>query len=380
MKQFWTLAAAGALAVSLLGITAPPANSGQAMMAGPTVNVVTAKTPPAKIKLAKKKTITTKAPNKSTQKYVLPVLSGSTAKNRKLFTQYATAAVKAELSTFHGNRKGNCLGTQRATLSIYPGQRAIYQGRYASVAFSINSYVCGATTMSTVRSFTLDLKTGKKVGIETFLAQNDLTTKVAIATNFGLAKNSCTWPLDPFISSKSIQGYIPKAIAWNVTSKGIRLHFSKYAIAAGYCGPPSVLLPWTEVTTAKKMKGTVKNRVYTNGIKWNTRNQFYEGGVLYVATQGRKLTMFTGPVGFGGGTCLYGIRVGKAATLSPGVANYDQPLVKARFSFLDTTSNPKLNTKAKSMGKGWKLASAKDLTTIKKAQGKISSARSFCRG
>ncbi|GAA4372381.1 RsiV family protein [Paeniglutamicibacter cryotolerans] len=232
--------------------------------------------------------------------------------------------------------------------------------------------------MSTIRSFTQDLKTGKKVSLGTFIAQGDRTTKVAVATNFALDKKACTWELDPFTKIKSTHGYIPNAIAWNVSSKGIRLHYAKYSIAAGFCGPPSVLLPWGEVATTKAMSGKVKKRIYAYGIKWNKRGEFYEGGAMYVATQGRKMTMFFGPVGFGDGSCVYGVRSGKTATLSAGMSYYNQKISKIRFKLLDTSSNPKISPA--SLTKGWKPASAKDLATIKKAQGKIPSARSFCRG
>lgn len=377
MKTFWSMAATGALVAASLTAAAPPAQA--ATGTAPLSLLVAAKKAPApSIALGKKKTTVTKAPNKSIQKVVLPVLKLSTAKNRTAFTRYASAAVNAELKSFNGIRKGSCKGKQSASFSAFPTFRSVYKGRYASVTFRFTAIHCGAATANyNVRSFTLDLKTGKAVGIGRFVSQDDRTTKVAVATNFAVDKKSCANPIDPFTKDKRATGYLPRAKAWNVSSSGLRLHYGKYTIAAGYCGNPTVLLPWTEVATAKSMSGTVKNRIYTYKIKYNAKYKFYEGGVFYVATQGRKLTMFFGPVAPSHGNCLYGIRTGKSATMSPGRGEYEQPLAKVRYKFTDTTSNPKVNPA--SLAKGWKPASSTDLKVIKKVMGKIPTARSFCR-
>lgn len=377
MKRFWTMATAGTLVASLLTITAPAQGAPPSAPQVPSV-VAAAKAPPPGISLGKKKTTTTKSPNKSTQSVVLPVLKGSTAADRKLFAKYAVDIVTSTQATFNKNRKGACRGSQTATLSINPANWSVYKARYASVAFSIVTYYCGAATANvSVRSFTLDLKTNKKASLGTFISEGNRTSKVAIATNFGLDKKSCTYELDPFTKVASATGYIPKSIAWNVSAKGIRLHYPKYSIAAGYCGAPSVLLPWTEVATAKAMGGPVKTRVYAYQIKWNPTYKFYEGAVFFVSVQGRNVTMFSGPAAPSHGNCLYGIRTGKSATMSPGMANYEQSLAKIKFSFLDTSSNPKLNPT--SMGKGWKPATAKDLSAISKSHGKGTTARTICR-
>ncbi|GAA4372375.1 hypothetical protein [Paeniglutamicibacter cryotolerans] len=116
MKRFWTITTAGALLASLLTVTAPALGAPITAQApaSPSVLAAATKAKPPKITLGKKKTTTTKAPNKSSQKVVLPILGGSTAKNRKLFATYAAAVVKAEQKSFNVNRKGGCGSSKTA--------------------------------------------------------------------------------------------------------------------------------------------------------------------------------------------------------------------------------------------------------------------------
>lgn len=376
MKKFWSMAAAGALLAGSLTVVAPaqatPTVAAPAAHSAVSVAAAKKKVPAPKIALGKKKTSKTKAPNKSVQRVVLPVLKGSTAKNRKLFTKYATDAVKAERTFFDKTRKGYCSAKETAEFSAYPSYRNIYQGRYASVAFDFGEYFCGATSSSTVRSFTMDLKTGKKVGLGSFVSQEDTTTQVAVATKFATTKNTCVGDLGPIETKKGGKGTIPLAIGWNVSSKGIRLHYQKYSIAPGACGAPNVLLPWTQVAKASQMKGKIQNRIYVHGIKYNKQYKSHEGQALYISTQGRKVTIFEGPVSVGDGLCYYGVRTGKKATVNSG------PWLGAqeKLSYSTTSANPKVILS--SLGKGWKEASKNDLKIIKNGIGYLPTGRGVC--
>ena len=384
MKKIVSLLASGALVFGSLALASPAAAAPAAMatnavtgvssLASPTLAIATAKkkAKAPKIVTGKKKTTKTKSPNKSVQSTRLPVLQNSTAKNRKNFAKYANDLVKAELKSFNSIRKGSCGKSNTATFDASPGFSSIYKGRYASVTMRFSTYYCGATASSNARSFTLDLKTGKKVSIGTFVAQDDITTKIAVSRNFAKSKNTCLNELIP-IASKSDHGwYIPRPIAWDVSSKGIRFHYQKYSIGPGACGTPSVLLPWSEVATAKSMSGKVKNRTYVSGIRYDKKTKMYSGSVKFTSVQGKKVTAFDGVLN-AGGACQHGIRNGKTAKLGSDFGGSWTSTVKLK----DTSSNPKFDPK--SFGKGWREASAKDLKAIKHTLGSVSSARSICR-
>lgn len=370
------MAAVGALLAGSLSIAAPA-------QAGPNINVATAtaaasvaaaktKAPAPKIVLGKQKITKTGAPKRSKQWVRLPVLKNSTLKNRTLFTKYATEAVKAERKTFDKFRKSYCSSNQTATFSANPTYRNVYKGRYASVTFDFGLYLCGATSSQSVRSFTMDLKTGKKVGIGSFVSQDDTTTQLAVARTFNKTKNSCISFRDGVEIKKGGKGSIPRAAAWNVSAKGIHLHYKQGLLGANACSTPTVLLPWTEVAKATQMKGKIHSRVYVAGVKWNKEYAFYEGAALYVSTQGRRVTAFEGPLGVGDGGCAWGVRSGKKAILTPGpwVGN------KVALKYASTAANSKITPS--SIGKGWRVASAMDLKIIKSNLGTVPTAREIC--
>lgn len=360
IKRIIIALASGALILGSIGLAGPAAAAPVAPTKNFNVSVAAAKAKAPKIVNGKLTTTRTKKPNASVQKVKLPVLQNSTAKNRKAFAKLAQEAVKAELKTFNSIRKGDC-GNNTAEFEITPMDKGIYKGRYASVSLSSYMYMCGASAHNGVRSFTLDLKTGKKVGIGTFVAQDDITTKVAVATNFHAAKNTCIDDLAPR-APKNSQGYIPRPTAWSLSTKGIKFHYEKYSIGAGACGAPSVLLPWSEVATVKAMKGTVKNRVYVNGLRYDKKTKYYYGTVITTSVQGSKVTVFESSV-VGDGACFHGVRSGKTATVG---YNWGQD-AKIKLKLKDTGANPKFNVAT--FGKGWREANAADLKVLKGAFG-----------
>lgn len=370
IKRIITALASGALILGSIGLAGPAAAAPATPPKNFNVSVAAAKAKTPKIITGKLTTTKTKKPNASVQKVRLPVLQNSTAKNRKAFAKLAQEAVKAELKTFNSVRKGGCANNP-AEFEITPLDKGIYKGRYASVSLSSYMYMCGATAHGGARSFTLDLKTGKKVGIGTFVAQDDITTKAAVANNFHAAKNTCINRLAP-AAPKNSQGYIPRPTAWNLSTKGIKFHYEKYSIGAGACGAPSVFLPWAEVATTKAMKGTIKNRVYVNGLRYDKKTKYYYGTVITTSVQGRKVTVFESSV-VGDGACFHGVRSGKTATLSDGRG----PGAKIKLKLKDTGANPKFNVAA--FGKGWREANAADLKVLKGAFGSTKySARVVC--
>jgi len=369
----WILAAlvAGALTLGsvVVAVPASAANPSATVGSGVIISSVTPKRPV--IKSGKTNTIKTKSPNKSVQKVTLPVLQNSTAKNRRAFSKLANELVSSELKHFNSYRKGMC-GKSTAQFEISPLDMGIYKNRYATVSMSTFMYFCGATGSSGAKSFTLDLKTGKKVSINKFVSQDDVTTKIAIVNNFSASRIECLYDdLNPG-AKKNDSGAIPRPIAWTVGNKGIKFHFQKYSIGYGYCGVPSVVLPWAEVATAAQLKGAVKNRTYVKGVKYDQYSRNYNGEVLMTSVQNRKVTIFQGEF-VGPGGCLLGVRSGKSAVLG----FVDIGSVKEKLSLTDSGSNPKLV--ASKLGKGWHLASATEIKRFKTASGlKQPTAKSLC--
>lgn len=366
MKRIITAFASSALILGSIGLAGPAVAAPAAPAKSINTSIPAAKAKVPKIVNATVKTTRTPKPKASVQKVTLPVLQNSTEKNHKAFAKYANALVNAELKPFKVY-----LGGCEQLFTTKPLSTGIYKGRYASVTMRTSTYNCGATSDASVNSFTMDLRTGKKVDIWSFVAQDHITTKTAVVSNFYAAKNKCIDDLSS-AAPKGVEGYVPRPAAWTVTSKGIKFHFAKYSIGAGYCDIPGVVLPWAEVATAKQLKGAVKNRIYTTGIKYDKKNKMYLGNYIVTGVQGRKVTYFEGyPDGIG--DCMQGVRSGKTATLGYQWGSGK----KYKLKLKDTSSNPKVDV-AK-FGKGWHEATAADLKQLKAAWGgKAPSTQSVC--
>ncbi|MFC5132283.1 hypothetical protein [Paeniglutamicibacter kerguelensis] len=368
MKKIVSVFASSALVFATLAlappaIAAPPAARPQAT-APASVAAARAKSPG--IAVGAKKTTRTNKPNKSIQTVKLPVLHYSSAKNRKNVAKYANEAVAAELKSFNAGRRGTCRGDATAAFDAWPGRTGIYMGRYASVTMSYSLRQCGAAATSKARSFTVDLKTGKKVSMSAFVSLNDITTKMAVANNFRAAKNTCIRQLDPAASK------FPQPVAWDVSTKGIRFHYGKRSIGPAACGIPVVLLPWSEVGTAKEMQGAVKNRTYVNNLTFDKEYDTYWGSVIMTSVQGRKVTVFDSLLN-SDGVCLHGVRSGKSAMLSQAGGNN----TKFKAGMKDTSANPRFDTDR--LGQGWREATASDIKKIKHTVGgSMFTARQAC--
>lgn len=327
--------------------------------------------PKPKIVTGKVHVTQTKGENPSIQTIKLPVLENATAKNRKAFKKQANSLLEASLWKFNRARGGYCKNGDVATFNASPAYKGVYKNRYASVSMEFDIYACGATVSSEMKSFTLDLTTGKTVGIKRFVAQDDTTTKVAVVLNFARAENDCIGYLIP--SAKPYKmGFMPRPAAWDVSSKGIRFHYEKYSIGGGACGLPNVLLPWTDVTTAKSISGPVKNRIYVNGIKYNKRGGYYDGTILATSVQGRKITLYESGFSPNSGGCYHGLHNGKTAAVIQDRGGDE--IGKIKLPLKGSSSNPKV----KWDNSGTHEATAKELKIIKKVTGKNMTARKQC--
>lgn len=375
-KASLSIVAASALLVGGVATAPPAAAAGSATTVTRAINattVMTAQNSTTRIDVspARKRTLT--KPFRFKESLRIPVLKGSTAKNRKLFAGHVNAMVAAEKKSVSKWRSG----FSGCNFDAYMGSSvsaSIYKSRYASVIMTFGTDPgCGGVAHSNPRSFTLDLKTGKKLGISTFLAQDDPTTKLATVTNFA-AKNRCidTTSWDPLATKTSESGWtqpIPRPKAWSVSSQGVRVAYEKYTIAAGACGAPAVVLPWAEVAPAKSMAGTVKSRVYVSNFTWNKRWGTYDGDVAILSAQGRKVGFLKGSLlGQEASFCGLGVRSGRTATL---VEPYGSKKVKIQLA--DSSSNPKLAKP--SLGKGMRLATTKEIQVVKSYVGSTNAIR-----
>lgn len=318
--------------------------------------------------------------NPSIQTITLPVLENSTSKNRKAFKSHANVLVESMLRKFNVASFGECKDSDTATFDASPAYSSVYKQRYASVSIEFDIYACGATLSSEVRSFTLDLNTGKAVGIGRFVDQDDITTKVAIANRFQYD------PKLEFCASAMIprakpgrSGHIPRPTAWVVSSKGIRFHFAKYAIGTSDCGLPSGVLPWNHVATAKEITGPVKNRIYVSQLKYNAKTKESRGWIEAISVQGRKVTMFETYANYGekfsASGCSQGIRTGKAVWVGLIAGAGELPY---KFKLTGSSAHPKKYFDSYQKAEGWHEATAEDLKIIKKISGTTVTARKIC--
>ncbi|GAA1495594.1 RsiV family protein [Paeniglutamicibacter kerguelensis] len=376
MKKLKASLVAAALLTGLLAqatpATALPATVPAANVSVQATGILSAKkTVSSKIEVPKAKTKVVTKPFRTKQALRIPVLKGSTAKNRKLFAGHVNTMVVAEKRFLSKWRSGlsDCRYEAYLGASV---SAAVYKSRYASVTMTFSSDPgCGGVSHSNPRSFTLDLKTGKKVGISTFLDQDDLTTKLATVANLATKDSCAAMTLSDTWASESNRGNpIPRPDAWSVSSKGVRVSYEKYTIAAGACGSPSVVLPWSEVAPAKSMKGAVKSRVYVSDFKWNKTWGEYEGNVVVLSTQGRKVALLKGALlGHEASFCGLGVRSGRDATF---LDQYDTK-TKVKIRLADSSSNPKLSKS--SLKNGLRLATAKETQIAKSYVGSTNAIR-----
>lgn len=368
VKRIVSVVASGALVFGTLAL-APPALAVQPaahVQAGQAASLLAAAAESPRITVGAKKTTTTGKPNKSVRTTRLPALQFSSATNRKKFTTYAKESVAAELKTFNAKRQGKCKGSKTATFNALPGSMGVFKGRYASVTMRYSTYACSGTATSNARSFTLDLKTGKKVGMSTFVSGNDITTKMAVNNNFGSSKRKCVVDLNP------AAGNFPRPLAWDVSAKGIRFHYAKKPAGAVSCGTPDVLLPWTEVASPGSMKGAVKNRTYVRNLTSDKDYDTYWGEVIVTSVQGRKVTIFDAFL-FSDGACLHGVRSGRSAIVSQFGGNN----TKFNVKLLDASANPRFDPAQ--FGQGWHEATATEIRNIERTVGgPMFTARQVC--
>lgn len=381
MRKLVSVLVSGALIVAsfTLPSTAVTASAGNiTSSAAVAVTVAKKKVKTAKIVSGKTTVKRFNGYDPSIQTITLPVLENSTSKNRKAFKSHANVLVESMQWKFNRATYGECKNSDTATFDASPAYSNVYKQRYASVSIEFDMYACGATLSSEVKSFTLDLKTGKTVGIGRFVDQDDITTKVAIAHRFQYDPKLelCASPMIPS-AKPGRSGHIPRPTAWVVSSKGIRFHFAKYAIGTSDCGLPSGILPWNHVATAKEMTGPVKNRIYVSQLKYNAKTKESRGWIEAISVQGRKVTMFETYAGerLSRSGCSQGIRTGKAVWVGQIAGAGEMPY---KFKLTGASTNPKKHYDAFGKAQGWHEATAKDLKLIKKITGSKVTARKIC--
>lgn len=350
---------AGGLALS--GAVAVPASAASVSVAPASV----AQTTPVAVKKAVKKasltvskkrvtTLQKPFPHKSTVR--MPVLKGSTAKNRALVSKSAKALLAAE-RVFVAKWRKSCNGKLPGDIRVTDVSKSIYKKRYASVTMAFSSDAgCRGVTHQNARSFTIDLKTGKRVRLSKFAASSAQVTRAAFATALKEQNRECVY--DEITAIPGQTWSMPTPSGWNVTSKGVRVWFGRYEVAYGACGAVSALVPWRDVASAAQLKGKRQSRIYVHGLKKS--EGAYTGDIVVLTSQGRQVATMFGALG-GGAHCTVGIRTGKKVRgFAPEGGD------RLNFTLAGTTKKPSLE-----LGKGWRLATAKEIAAFKKASTKL---------
>ncbi|WP_169924520.1 RsiV family protein [Flavimobilis soli] len=344
-----TLGAVLAVGIALSGAIAAPAAAAPApTAAGP---VAAAKTAPS-LTVTKKTTSTTTKPFPLTTTSRMPVLKGATAKNRALVTKNAKALLAAERSMVASWRE-SCGGSAPSSITVTNVSKAVYKKRYASVTMVFDSDAgCDGVTQQSARSFTLDLKTGKKVKLSKFMAPKAAATRAAIVTALHEQNPKCVD--DQLTAYAGDPRSLPATPAgWTVSSKGVRVWFNRYEVAPGACGAVSALVPWRDVASSAQLKGKRTSRVYVSDLK--KVGSIYTGSITVLSVQGKHVARLDGWL-YSEAYCTLGVRTGKKVRgFLPGGG------IRHNFTLAGTTKKPTLK-----LGKSWRLATSKELAAFKK--------------
>lgn len=340
MRRTSALAAAAiVVTVALGGLVAPPS----AIAAPETSDTVAAAKAKPRLTVSKERRTTTSRPFKLTTTYRMPVLTGSAAKQRKLVTRYARDLIAAEKKMV-AQWRSRCRGTDPASINAYSVKATIHRARYASVAMLFASDAgCGGVGNTSARSFTLDLRTGKKVSLKTFASPSAGVTRLAIYSRLARAYDGC------MITSLDST---PVPDAWAVSSKGLRVWFDKYAVGVGACGTMSVLVPWTDVASSAQVTGKRYTRTYVKDLKKSAYGWY--GEVVQLTVQGRRIAVYYGILD-SESYCQIGVRTGKKASLFD-TASASRTVTKLH----GTTAKPRIT-----LGQGWREATSTQRVTVR---------------
>ncbi|SFF23127.1 hypothetical protein SAMN04488035_2111 [Flavimobilis marinus] len=368
-RRFSAFAVVTAVAGSLT-LTSVPANAASAAVSSPVSTVATSSlaaakaSPRARLVVSKTRTTVATTPFPLTTTYRLPVLKGSTAKNRSRVQKYAKAFLSAEKSMARKWRAGCATSPYPAEVRVTDVSASIYKKRYASVTMAFSSDAgCGGVTQQSARSFTIDLKTGKKAKLSKFVASTAGVNRLATLSALRTQNSDCV--TGAVTARRGSTSSLPAPDAWNVSPKGVRVWFNRYAIAAGACGAVSALVPWTDVATSAQLKGKRTSRVYVKDLV--DHGDSFTGAIVGMTVQGKQVARFDGYL-FSEAYCTLGVRTGKK------VRAFDtESASRYVFNLSGTKGAPKLR-----LGKGWRLATAKELSRFR-SMGVGTDALKFCR-
>ncbi|WP_062521729.1 hypothetical protein [Demequina silvatica] len=323
-------------------------------------------------------TVTTKPYTMKTT-YKLPVLHGSTAANRATVKQRALAIIankKASVKRAWADceRRGTCddLPPVDAGVRVTKVAVGVYQGRYAS--FTLEGLVDdidvdkgSAGTEAFATSFTLDLKTGKKVPLSKFVDISDYAARIAIVSTLFRERPGCVrYDLTPERNSTTQMSLVGQPAAWTVSSSGLRVAYPRYVVGLESCNIMSVTVPWTDIATVNRMDGPVYTRVYVNGL--TRADGQYWGAVAYLTVQDRRAALVAGYID-SDSECYAGARTSTQARLFE------------RWSFERWT--PKLGGTYKqptiALGTGWRKATATERSRLAEQFGQSFNAIRTCR-
>ncbi|WP_102507890.1 hypothetical protein [Sanguibacter massiliensis] len=293
------------VAASLLATLAPTTATAAATGAATEQRVVTtagsaggsAKAP--RMKVSKARTSTTTQTVKITTTSRVPVLVGSSNKNRKAVASAAARAVAAARAEVAATAQ-DCPAEYRipGRVTVDEVTTGLHKGRYASTTMVFGlSGGCGNFGLQTARSFTIDLRTGKKVALARFAAPDAVVTKRATVAALRAQNPSCR-------SSIVSAGKMRRASGWNVSSKGLRVTYDAGRAAPKTCGAVSAVIPWSDVAPAKALTTPRGKKPVVHAYAHTA----YFDAITAIRSTGRLVTVVDSD---GASTsCMVGVRTG----------------------------------------------------------------------
>lgn len=292
-----------AIAVGL--ISAPPAVAAPNPHSAPAAEAApAARKKPPRMTVSKLKTTTVTSPFTFEIRRRVPVLKGSSAKNRKMVRRWASKAIATERRGLI-ERRAACSGEFESSpiLSVGLVGARIYKKRYASATMSVfTSSGCHLSEQSAVSSLLIDLKTGRRVPVSKFVALGSEVTRLAITSRLMTdPESSCVGTIQP--------DAVPRPSGWELTRKGVRFWFPMKTIAGPACGTMRTTVPWRELASRADLKGKRTVRVYVDTPPGSPPSSAY--GALVFGAQGRGLALYEAAID-SHAYCSLGVRKGRS--------------------------------------------------------------------
>lgn len=310
--------------------------------------------------------------------FELPKLEGLSSSLSTKFNDKVAALADEAVAEFVKTDRGYCMGGEqppyKSVFSVKPLHTGVYQNRYVSASLAIGSSYCGGVWNSSTMATTFDTFTEREVPSKTFTDLSSGLTKLAAMRNADANVAKCSPEADFGFLSR-----MPEPEAWQPSSEGMYMFYEKYALGAGACGSPEILVPWGELAKDSELTGKPYEQIFVSGFKARSRSQdIATANLTSVLVQGRQVVVGSFAVP-GDGVCLYGVRDGDKVLLSssfdglgnePTILEFesDKPGAKSNIGSLNAD------------GSRWTLITDQQSKQLRETTGARLSSKETCQG